>query len=60
MARYIILYKIAHQMWQNHSFFQRAKTAENALRLGVGGKDREGEGVGKIWGRQYKRGVFIK
>ena len=36
-------------MWHNHLFFQRAKTAENALRLGVGGKDREGEGVGKIW-----------
>ena len=48
MARYIILYKIAHQMWHNHLFFQRAKTAENALRLGVGGKDGEGEGVGKV------------
>ena len=52
MCRSIIsLNKIALQMWHNHLFSQRNKTAERAVGLGVGG-DREGRGLDKLWKRR--------
>ena len=60
MCRSIIsLSRIAYEMWHDHSFSQRNRTAERAVELGVGG-DREERGVGQTWLGNIGGRVFIK
>ena len=54
----ISLNKIRHQMWCNHTFSQRKKTAERAVGMGAGGDRERWGGLDSIWGdRQYRGGL---
>ena len=54
----ILLSKITHQMWRDHTFCQRNKTTEGVVGVGLGGDRGSGavgqslkkEGVGNIGG----------
>ena len=55
MCRTIILSKIAHQMWHDHSFSQRRnKATERAVGVEFRG-DKDGEGGGR--GDKIRKGV---
>ena len=59
---YILLSKIALQIWHDHQFSQRNGITERRVGVGLGGDIEVGVWVDKIWkrwSRQYK-GVFIK
>ena len=56
MCRTIILSKIAHQMWHDHSFSQRRnKATERAVGVEFRG-DKDGEGGGGGGEKKLKKG----